>query len=69
MNERRLLNVKEAGAYLGLSHHLLYRWRNQGKLPVVKLGSALRFDIEDLNRIIEENKIIPGTTKGAIKSC
>ncbi len=54
----RLLDVKQAAQYLGVSTHLLYRWRCQGiKLPVVKIARSLRYDLRDLDEFIREHKI------------
>ena len=54
----RLLDVQQAARYLGMSTHLLYRWRSQGiKLPVVKVSRSLRYDVRDLDQFIREHKI------------
>ena len=55
--EKRLLNIKEASEYLGVKENTLYCWVSQKKIPYVKLGRRTLFDIEDLNKFIEENKI------------
>jgi len=57
MMEKRLLNIKEASEYLGVKENTLYCWVSQKKIPYVKLGRRTLFDIEDLNKFIEENKI------------
>ena len=57
MMEKRLLNIKEASEYLGVKENTLYCWVSQKKIPYVKLGRKTLFDIEDLNRFIEENKV------------
>ena len=57
-NGVRLLDVKQTARYLGISTHLLYRWRSQGaKLPVVKVARSLRYDLRDLDQFIREHKI------------
>jgi len=55
--EKRLLNIKETSEYLGIKKNTLYCWVSQKKIPYVKLGRKTLFDIEDLNKFIEENKI------------
>jgi excisionase family DNA binding protein len=49
----RLLDVHEAVAVLGLQPSTLYQWAYQRRIPVVKLGRALRFRLSALLRLIE----------------
>jgi excisionase family DNA binding protein len=52
---KRLLNAKEAAQYLGLEVDTVYKKARLRELPSVKVGRALRFDIEALDRLIEQN--------------
>ena len=52
-----LLDVREAARYLGLAVDTLYKMARLRVLPSVKLGRALRFDIEALQRFIAERTI------------
>ena len=54
---KRLLNVKEAAQYLGLEVDTVYKKARLRELPSVKVGRALRFDIEALDRFIEQHTI------------
>ena len=54
---RRLLNVGEAAQYLGVSVDTLHKWVQFRKIPHVKAGRALRFDLVALNRYIDEHTI------------
>ncbi len=54
---KRLLNITEASEYLGIPRGSLYKLNWQRRIPVVKIGKSLRFDIQDLDAWIEENKI------------
>ena len=56
---RRLLNVREAALYLGLEVDTIYKKARVRELPCVKVGRALRFDVEALDRFIEEHTIEP----------
>lgn len=49
----RLLSVKEAAAYLGLSKQTVYNWRSQGRVAYVKLGRRVLFRPADLDKLIE----------------
>ncbi len=53
----RLLTVQGAASYLAVSVSTLYGWVWQRRIPFVKVGRALRFDIADLERLIEESRV------------
>ncbi len=55
--EKRLLNIKELSEYLGIPVNTLYCWVSSGKIPKVKLGRLVKFDIQDINQWIENNKL------------
>jgi hypothetical protein len=59
--EVRLLNVKDAARLLGTTPASLYSvvWKRQ--IVFVKIGRSLRFDLRDLERLIEEAKVKPHT--------
>ena len=57
MVEKRLLNIKEASEYLGIPTKSLYKLVWQRRIPFVKIGKALRFDKERLDKWIEENTV------------
>ena len=58
-NTHRLFTVREAARYLSVSVSTLYGWVHQRRIPFVKAGRALRFDLADLDRFIESNRIRP----------
>jgi excisionase family DNA binding protein len=54
---KRLLNVEEAAAYLGLKVDTIYKKARLRELPCVKVGRALRFDVKALERFVEQHTI------------
>ncbi len=52
----RLLDVKTAAQFLGISPWTLRELQWRGALPYVKFNRLIYFDVEDLNRFIEKNK-------------
>jgi len=54
---KRLLNVQEAAAYLGLAVDTVYKKARMRELPSVKVGRSLRFDLVALERYVERNTI------------
>jgi len=55
--QKRLLTIKEASEYLGISEKGLYNMVYRREIPFVKLGGKLRFDIIDIEKWINDNKI------------
>lgn len=57
--EVRLLNVSEAAGLLGTTPKTLYSmvWRRE--IVFVKIGRSLRFDLRDLEQLIEQAKVKP----------
>ncbi|MGQ9507786.1 MAG: helix-turn-helix domain-containing protein [Thermodesulfobacteriota bacterium] len=49
---RRLITAKEAGQYLSLSTDTIYRMASEKKLPYLKIGGRVLFDIKALDRWI-----------------
>jgi excisionase family DNA binding protein len=54
---KRLLNVKEAARFLGFQADTVYKKARLRELPSVKVGRALRFDIQALSRFVEQHTI------------
>ena len=54
---KRLLNARETAQYLGLEVDTVYKKARLRELPSVKVGRALRFDVEALERFIEQHTI------------
>jgi len=55
--EVRLLNIKEAARFLGTTDKTLYTkiWRRE--IPFIKLGRCVRFDVRDLEALIERLRV------------
>ena len=50
-----LMDVNEAANMLGLKPATLYQWAYERRLPVVKLGRALRFRPSDIQAVISRS--------------
>jgi len=55
----RLLSAEETARYLGIKKGTLYVWARSGKIPSVKIGTRLLFDVRDLDELIERQKRAP----------
>ncbi len=57
---KKLLTIKEAATYLGLSEGSLKGLMRRDCIPYVKLGPrVIRLDEEDLEMLLEERKVKP----------
>ncbi len=52
-----LVNVNEAARFLAVSPSTLYGWVWQRRIPFIKVGRAVRFQMADLRRFVIENRI------------
>ncbi len=55
--QRRLITIKEASEYLGISVNTLYSWVSQKKIDYVKMGRLTKFDIRVIDKYIENNSV------------
>lgn len=56
---RRLFNIREVAEYTGLSVHTLYTMVSQRRIPFVKAGRLVRFDLKGIDSWIEKNTVKP----------
>ena len=56
---RRLIGPKEAAAYTGLSAHTIYAMVSQRRIPYVKVGRLVKFDLQLLDGWIKKNTVMP----------
>ncbi len=54
---RRLITAKEASQYLSLSTDTVYRMASMKKLPYLKIGDRVLFDVKTLDHWIEKHMI------------
>jgi excisionase family DNA binding protein len=55
-NENGLITVQDAAKFLAVSTSTLYGWVYQRRIPFVKVGRALRFEMAELQRFIQSNR-------------
>jgi excisionase family DNA binding protein len=54
--ETGLITVQDAATFLAVSTSTLYGWVYQRRIPFVKLGRALRFEMAELQKFIQANR-------------
>jgi excisionase family DNA binding protein len=55
LSPRKLINVDELSALWSVPKATLYNWVNQGRLPYVKLGRSLRFDVVEIEALRQQS--------------
>jgi len=55
----RCVNVNQAAAYLGTTTWMVRKLVWAKEIAYIRLGQRLLFDIQDLNRFIESQKVAP----------
>lgn len=56
VKRERYVGIKKVSEYTSLSVNTLYEWAGQGKIPSVKLGRRVLFDLNDINALMTSMK-------------
>jgi excisionase family DNA binding protein len=56
---QRFLGVKDLAEYLGVPINTLRSWVWMRKIPYIKLGRIVKFDLRDIDEWIRERKVEP----------
>ncbi len=56
MMTKRYANIKEVSTYTSLPTATLYEWSAQGKIPSIKIGRRVLFDLNDIDKIMDSFK-------------
>ena len=57
MSDQKLIDIGHISEHLGVKVNTVYSWVNQRKIPYVKVGRLIKFDLQDINQWIAERKI------------
>ncbi len=56
MMTKRYANIKEVSEYTSLPVKMLYEWASIGRIPSIKLGRRVLFDLNDIDKIMASLK-------------
>jgi len=56
MTNRRYVNINEVSEYTSLPVKSLYELASLGRIPSIKLGSRVLFDLQDIDKMMESKK-------------
>lgn len=54
--EKRFVGIKDLAVYLDLSENTVKAWVYQGKLPFIKMGRLIKFDLRQIEKWLDEKK-------------
>ncbi len=54
--ETGLIIIQEAAKFLAVSKSTLYGWVWQRRIPFVKVGRSLRFELAELQKFVQSNR-------------
>ena len=54
--KKRYANIKEVSAYTSLPVKTLYEWASLGRIPSIKLGRKVLFDLNDIDSFLASQK-------------
>ncbi len=57
MVNRRFLGIKELAEYLGLTKGTLYVWVCQRRIPYLKVGKLVKFDLQEIEEWLKEKRV------------
>lgn len=57
----KIVDVKKLSEIIGVKAKTIYQWAELKQIPHIKLNGSLRFDLDDINRWVEDCKIQAGT--------
>ena len=56
VSRERYVNIKAASQYTSLPVKTLYEWAGTGRIPSVKIGRRVLFDLHDIDKIMNSFK-------------
>ena len=52
----RYVDIKAVSRYTSLAESTLYEWSAQGKIPSIKIGRRVLFDLHDIDAVMTNSK-------------
>ncbi len=56
MTNRRYVNINEVSEYMSIPVKSLYELASQGRIPSIKYGRRVLFDLQDIDKMMESMK-------------
>lgn len=55
--EKRFLGIKEMAEYLGLTVGTMYVWVCHKKIPYLKVGKLVKFDLREIEKWLKDKRV------------
>jgi len=55
----KIMTVDEVSEFLQLSPKTIYQYTSNRTLPFIKIGNRVRFDMQDIMKWLEAQKVMP----------
>lgn len=62
-NVRRLVDIRVLAGYLDVATDTIYTMVNQRKIPYVRVGRLVKFDLQMIDKWIVKNMVMPMPSK------
>ena len=59
----QLLSIQQAAHRIGISTTTLYKWVSQRRVPHIKIGRLVKFDLHSLEEWIHQQTVMPMPSK------
>ncbi len=56
VSRERYVNIKRVSTYTSLPVKTLYEWSGTGRIPSIKIGRRVLFDLHDIDKIMDSFK-------------
>ncbi len=56
MTNKRYASIKEVSTYTSLPVPTLYEWSGTGRIPSIKMGRRVLFDLQDIDEVMASMK-------------
>ncbi len=56
MTNKRYVNIKQVSEYTSLPVKSLYEWAGTGRIPSIKMGRRVLFDLKDIDKVMDSLK-------------
>ena len=57
--EKRFLGIREMSEYMGVKENTLYAWVYQKKIPYLKIGKLVKFDLQKIEGWLQQRTVKP----------
>ncbi len=64
---KRYCNIKDVSEYTSLPVKTLYEWAAQGRIPSIKIGSRVLFDLHDIDHLMQSLKRSTGQLEQTVQ--